>query len=358
TPSGIPLPCDFGGCYKGIGECFGRIIKEEGFVSLSRGNTANVILQRWLLEVVCRKLRIWRQFNGLVDVYKKTLASGVIAGLYCGFNISCAGIIVYRTLYFGMCDSLKPVLLTGKFQVRDELEQLLDDDDDMADLYLSRKLAIFSFTNNWVRLYVNLQELYQAKADFLEVEQCVIDILKKVGKYPYSISKEIIKTFCKNARNLTIQQSPIFLINLGLVASFGPSMSTTSASIVVSQISSGTAKTRDGVQRGGVGVGMGINNNNGGSNAETTAFKNQYRQKGKNMSQQYNHNNICGYSYQRGGGVSPKNKSMGQWSNHRTGFHGRYRFMGTDKSFPPSTKVKQIYVAKQPALGVLSSNMG
>ena len=26
-------------------------------------------------------------------------------------------------------------------QVRDELEQLLDDDDDMADLYLSRKLA-------------------------------------------------------------------------------------------------------------------------------------------------------------------------------------------------------------------------
>lgn len=27
------------------------------------------------------------------------------------------------------------------FQVRDELEQLLDDDDDMADLYLSRKLT-------------------------------------------------------------------------------------------------------------------------------------------------------------------------------------------------------------------------
>lgn len=29
-------------------------------------------------------------------------------------------------------------------QVRDELEQLLDDDDDMADLYLSRKLAMIS----------------------------------------------------------------------------------------------------------------------------------------------------------------------------------------------------------------------
>lgn len=29
--------------YKGIGDCFGRTIKEEGFASLWRGNTANVI---------------------------------------------------------------------------------------------------------------------------------------------------------------------------------------------------------------------------------------------------------------------------------------------------------------------------
>jgi len=58
-----------------------------------------------------------RQFNGLVDVYKKTLASDGVAGLYRGFNISCVGIIVYRGLYFGMYDSLKPVLLTGSLQV-------------------------------------------------------------------------------------------------------------------------------------------------------------------------------------------------------------------------------------------------
>ncbi|KAG9151873.1 hypothetical protein Leryth_002142 [Lithospermum erythrorhizon] len=57
-----------------------------------------------------------RQFNGLVDVYRKTMASDGIAGLYRGFNISCVGIIVYRGLYFGMYDSLKPVLLTGKMQ--------------------------------------------------------------------------------------------------------------------------------------------------------------------------------------------------------------------------------------------------
>lgn len=58
-----------------------------------------------------------RQFNGLVDVYKKTLKSDGIAGLYRGFNISCVGIIVYRGLYFGMYDSLKPVVLVGGLQV-------------------------------------------------------------------------------------------------------------------------------------------------------------------------------------------------------------------------------------------------
>jgi len=58
-----------------------------------------------------------RQFNGLVDVYKKTLQSDGIAGLYRGFNISCVGIIVYRGLYFGMYDSLKPVVLVGNLQV-------------------------------------------------------------------------------------------------------------------------------------------------------------------------------------------------------------------------------------------------
>merc|ERR1712110_466330 len=54
-----------------------------------------------------------RQFNGLIDVYKKTLASDGIAGLYRGFVISCVGIIVYRGCYFGFFDTLKPIILTG-----------------------------------------------------------------------------------------------------------------------------------------------------------------------------------------------------------------------------------------------------
>lgn len=52
-----------------------------------------------------------RQFNGLVDVYKKTLASDGIQGLYRGFVISCVGIFIYRGLYFGLYDTLKPMLL-------------------------------------------------------------------------------------------------------------------------------------------------------------------------------------------------------------------------------------------------------
>ncbi|KXN72839.1 ADP/ATP carrier protein [Conidiobolus coronatus NRRL 28638] len=157
--------------YKGIGDCFSRVIKDEGVISLWRGNTANVIRYfptqalnlafkdkfkamfgykkdkdgywKWFagnlasggaagassllfvysLDYARTRLANdnksakkggQREFNGLVDVYRKTLASDGIAGLYRGFNISCAGIIVYRGLYFGLYDSLKPVLLTGE----------------------------------------------------------------------------------------------------------------------------------------------------------------------------------------------------------------------------------------------------
>ncbi|XP_071736122.1 ADP,ATP carrier protein 1, mitochondrial isoform X2 [Rutidosis leptorrhynchoides] len=160
--------------YKGIVDCFGRTVKDEGLFSLWRGNTANVIRYfptqalNFAFKDYFKKLFnfkkdkdgywIWfasnlasggaagasslffvysldyartrlandaksakkggggRQFNGIIDVYKKTLASDGIAGLYRGFNISCVGIIVYRGLYFGLYDSLKPVLLTGKLQ--------------------------------------------------------------------------------------------------------------------------------------------------------------------------------------------------------------------------------------------------
>jgi len=156
--------------YKGIGDCFSRVIRDEGFASLWRGNMANVLRYfptqalnfafkdqfkrmfgyskekdgywKWfagnlasggaagaasLLFVYsldyartrlandnkAAKKGGERQFNGLVDVYVKTIKSDGIVGLYRGFNISCVGIIVYRGLYFGLYDSLKPVVLQG-----------------------------------------------------------------------------------------------------------------------------------------------------------------------------------------------------------------------------------------------------
>ncbi|KAA0199745.1 Major ADP/ATP carrier of the mitochondrial inner membrane [Fasciolopsis buskii] len=52
-----------------------------------------------------------REFNGLVDVYVKTFKTDGIVGLYRGFVVSCVGIIVYRGFYFGLYDTIKPIVL-------------------------------------------------------------------------------------------------------------------------------------------------------------------------------------------------------------------------------------------------------
>lgn len=49
-----------------------------------------------------------KQYKGLIDVYKQTFKTDGIAGLYRGFVISCIGIVIYRGLYFGVFDSVKP----------------------------------------------------------------------------------------------------------------------------------------------------------------------------------------------------------------------------------------------------------
>merc|ERR1712243_235099 len=52
-----------------------------------------------------------RQFNGLIDVYVKTLKSDGIQGLYGGFTISAVGIFIYRGMYFGLFDTLSPIIV-------------------------------------------------------------------------------------------------------------------------------------------------------------------------------------------------------------------------------------------------------
>jgi len=153
--------------YGGIGECFTRTYQTEGLAAFWRGNLANVIryfptqalnfafkdyfkrlfnfrIERdgyglvffgnvmsggaagalslmfvYSLDFARTRLAAdnksakkggERQFNGLVDVYKKTIASDGVAGLYRGFVISAVGIVIYRGLYFGLYDSIKPFM--------------------------------------------------------------------------------------------------------------------------------------------------------------------------------------------------------------------------------------------------------
>jgi solute carrier family 25 (adenine nucleotide translocator) protein 4/5/6/31 len=55
-----------------------------------------------------------REFNGMMDVYAKTWQTDGIVGLYRGFVISCVGIAIYRGFYFGLYDSLKPIIIGEK----------------------------------------------------------------------------------------------------------------------------------------------------------------------------------------------------------------------------------------------------
>lgn len=66
-----------------------------------------------------------RQFTGLLDVYSKTLSTDGIAGLYRGFGASIVGITLYRGMYFGIYDTMKPIILVGAFEVCSSPDSLL-----------------------------------------------------------------------------------------------------------------------------------------------------------------------------------------------------------------------------------------
>jgi len=151
--------------YKGVIDCTTRVLKTEGVYPLWRGNLANVLryfptqalnfafkdtikaifatpktaspAQKFATNIASggaagtmsllfvysldyARTRLAndakgkggeRQFNGLIDVYVKTLKSDGIQGLYRGFTISAVGIFIYRGMYFGMFDTLKPILI-------------------------------------------------------------------------------------------------------------------------------------------------------------------------------------------------------------------------------------------------------
>ncbi|KAG2656824.1 hypothetical protein PVAP13_1KG107500 [Panicum virgatum] len=57
-----------------------------------------------------------RQFRGLLDVYKRTLTTDGVSGLYRGFSVSIVGITLYRGLHFGIYDTMKPLVLVGPLE--------------------------------------------------------------------------------------------------------------------------------------------------------------------------------------------------------------------------------------------------
>ena len=150
--------------YVGIGDCFKRVIAEQGFGALWRGNLANVVryFPTQAINFACKDFyKIYlcpynpktqpgmffigncasggaagatslcfvypldfartrlaadvgsgteREFSGLIDCLKKSMQKGGIGGLYNGFGISVVGIIAYRASYFGAFDTGKIVL--------------------------------------------------------------------------------------------------------------------------------------------------------------------------------------------------------------------------------------------------------
>jgi len=151
--------------YKGIVDAFRRIPAEQGAISFWRGNLSNVIryfptqalnfafkdrykqiFQRWdaktdfwkffagnlasggaagatsllfvyPLDFARTRMAVdvgtgaGRQFTGLGNCITTIIKKDGVRGLYQGFNISVAGIIVYRAAYFGGFDTAKSMLL-------------------------------------------------------------------------------------------------------------------------------------------------------------------------------------------------------------------------------------------------------
>ena len=84
-----------------------------GAVTLSVMYSLDYVRTRLAADVKASANGGQRQFNGIIDCYTKTFKSDGIVGLYRGFFVSCVGIVVYRACYFGLFDTLRPLLISG-----------------------------------------------------------------------------------------------------------------------------------------------------------------------------------------------------------------------------------------------------
>ncbi|KAH6760297.1 hypothetical protein C2S51_017246 [Perilla frutescens var. frutescens] len=128
-----------------------------------------------------------------------------------------------------------------------------------------------------------------------------------------------------------------FPMELGLVDSMRSSTASSGQSAVQSLTGSANAES-----------GKTDTIDSGKQHQSASSVKSQFSK--KNLSTQQG-NNATGLYYQRGH-VSQRNNTGNELPHRRMGFHGRG---GVDRSFPPPSKMKQIYVAKQTTTGSSST---
>jgi len=112
----------FKGYFKTI---FGFSRDKDGYIKWFAGNVASgsaagatTSILLYHLDFARTRLATdgHRQFKGLIHVYSKTISTDGVAGLYRGFGVSILGITMYRGMYFGIYDTMKPIVLVGPFE--------------------------------------------------------------------------------------------------------------------------------------------------------------------------------------------------------------------------------------------------
>jgi solute carrier family 25 (adenine nucleotide translocator) protein 4/5/6/31 len=156
--------------YKNIPDCFYKLIKQNGIKSLYKGNLTNILFEfpqqsvnfaikpyfrrifgknkkiknnkivynilsgsfagmtsmllfhpfdfartKISLDMKNKIINKEQKYNGIVDLYKKEYEKIGIKGIYRGLPASCLCMFVYRGLYFGLFDTIKPLTNNSNF---------------------------------------------------------------------------------------------------------------------------------------------------------------------------------------------------------------------------------------------------
>lgn len=216
--------------YKGIIDCFKRIVTEEGFFKLYRGNIPNILiyfpsqainfclygtLRKWICPYNAKKdplkflvgsimsggvagcfalglsypldfarIRLGadisdgkekRRFKGMIDCLKKVYKIDGFSGVYKGFNIAMITIFFYRGLYFGGFDISKKLIFSNNY---DKLH--------LSEKFIIAQIITFSadflsYPLNTVKIRLMMQGGEKKEILYRGVLDCFVKIKEKEG---------------------------------------------------------------------------------------------------------------------------------------------------------------------------------